>query len=251
MFALSTWTVTDEYRNTDAGEAFATLDKVFALANGTPFTDDIISDVKRFEVGDRRYFVKRFTGGGKNLRKYIGRSRVRSEWENLLFFKKLGLPGARVVAYGEEIRFGIFQRGAMITEEAVNTNDLWQMTRRSNPLLKDRAWMSRVISQVAHCTRIMHEHGFIHTDLKWRNILVTQEPDPKITLIDCPAGGKQIKPFAERGKIKDLACLDKLGKRYLSRTQRLKFYQLYTGRCLTARDKQRIRKILAFFEGRE
>ena len=251
MFTSSIWTVTYEYQNTPAGEAFSTLDKVFALTNGTPFTDDIISDVKRFEVGNKRYFVKRFTGGGKNLRKYIGRSRVRSEWENLLFFQSLGLPGAKVVAYGEEIRFGIFQRGAMITEEAVNTNDLLQMTKHSNPLLKDREWMSQVIAQVADCTKVMHENGFIHTDLKWRNILITQEQHPQITLIDCPAGEKPFKPFLERGKIKDLACLDKLGKHHLSRTQRMKFYQLYTGRRLTIHDKQRIRKVLAFFEGRE
>ena len=251
MFTSSIWAVTNAFRNTPAGEAFSSLDKVFALTNGTPFTDDIISDVKRFEVGDKRYFVKRFTGGGKNLRKYVGRSRVRSEWENLLFFQKLELPGAKVVAYGEETRFGIFQRGAMITEEATNTNDLWQMTKRNNPLLKDRVWMSQVIRQVAHCTKTLHENGFIHTDLKWRNILVTQDKQPKITLIDCPAGDKPLKLFLERGRIKDLACLDKLGKRHLSQAQRMKFYQLYTGRRLTSEDKLRIRKILTFFKGRE
>ena len=139
----------------------------------------------------------------------------------------------------------------MITEEAVNTKDLWEMTKRNNPLLKDRNWMSQVIRQVAHSARTMHEHGFIHTDLKWRNILVTQDEQAEVTLIDCPAGEKPLKPFLERGKIKDLACLDKQGKRHLSRTQRMKFYQLYTGRRLTSADKLRIRKILAFFEGRE
>ena len=52
--------------------------------------------------------------------------------------------------------------------------------------------------------------------------------------------------------IKDLACLDKVAKRVLSRTQRLRFYLQYRGRVrLSQSDKQRVRRILKFFEGRE
>jgi hypothetical protein len=52
--------------------------------------------------------------------------------------------------------------------------------------------------------------------------------------------------------VKDLACLDKLGKRVLSRTQRLRFYHQYTGReGLTLEDKRRIKAVLIFFKGRE
>ena len=52
--------------------------------------------------------------------------------------------------------------------------------------------------------------------------------------------------------IKDLACLDKVAKQQLSRTQRLRFYLQYRGRQrLSAADKRRLRKIIGFFEGRE
>jgi hypothetical protein len=52
--------------------------------------------------------------------------------------------------------------------------------------------------------------------------------------------------------IKDLACLDKVAKQQLSRTQRLRFYLQYRGRArLNAGDKQRLGKIIGFFEGRE
>ena len=95
------------------------------------------------------------------------------------FFHKLGLPGAKVVASGEETRFGIFQRGALITEEAVNTSDLLQMVLDSNPLLKDREWVSQVIAQVASAAKTMHENNFIHIDFKWRNILVTPDKNPQ------------------------------------------------------------------------
>ena len=71
-------------------------------------------------------------------------------------------------------------------------------------------------------------------------------------LIDCPSGGVWWGVFLKYRVVKDLACLDKVAKYQLSRTQRLRFYLDYTGRQrLAAEDKQRIRKILAFFEGRE
>ena len=52
--------------------------------------------------------------------------------------------------------------------------------------------------------------------------------------------------------IKDLACLDKLGKQVLSCTQRLRFYHDYAERSrLNAKDKKRLRAIVSFFKGRE
>jgi hypothetical protein len=52
--------------------------------------------------------------------------------------------------------------------------------------------------------------------------------------------------------IKDLACLDKVAKYHLSRTQRLRFYLQYRGReRLSTADKRRVRGIVKFFEGRE
>jgi hypothetical protein len=51
---------------------------------------------------------------------------------------------------------------------------------------------------------------------------------------------------------KDLACLDKVAKYTLSRTQRLRFYLQYCGRQhLNAADKRRVRQIVGYFEGRE
>ncbi|MBQ9069635.1 MAG: fibronectin type III domain-containing protein [Eggerthellaceae bacterium] len=51
---------------------------------------------------------------------------------------------------------------------------------------------------------------------------------------------------------KDLACLDKVAKYHLSWTQRLRFYFQYTGRTtLNAADKERVRHIVRFCEGRE
>ncbi|WOG28460.1 lipopolysaccharide kinase InaA family protein [Endozoicomonas sp. 8E] len=246
----SSWTLTESYNDTPVGNAVSTLSSTFALT-GVEITRDIISSMSRIEIDGKGYYLKRYTGGGKNLRRYIGRSRIRGEWESMLFFHEHGIPAAKVVAYGQEIQWGVMTRGALVTEEAPNTLDLRQMVRDSIPWLKDRIWMAKVIEQLAPAVRIMHSQSFIHTDLKWRNILVSQNEEPEICFIDCPAGQKVLPFFLERGIIKDLACLDKMGKQHLTRTQRLRFYRLYCGGRLKASDKVRIRKILNFFEGRE
>ncbi len=240
----------ESYRNTPVGNAVSTLDNTFAMT-GVEITRDIISTMSRTEINGKGYYLKRYTGGGKNLRRYIGRSRIRGEWESMLFFHEYGIPAAKVVAYGQEIQWGVMTHGALVTEEAPNTLDLRQMVRDNIPWLRDRSWMAKVIEQLAPAVRTMHNQSFIHTDLKWRNILVSQKKNPEICFIDCPAGQKVLPFFLERGIVKDLACLDKMGKQHLSRTQRLKFYKLYCSGQLGSNDKTRIRKILNFFEGRE
>jgi tRNA A-37 threonylcarbamoyl transferase component Bud32 len=98
----------------------------------------------------------------------------------------------------------------------------------------------------------MHGDGFVHNDLKWRNILVDVKGNPAVYLIDCPLGRRMRAPFLVRGKIKDLACLDKIAKKQLSEMERLRFYLEYKGKAqLSLKDKKEIYRVLRFFEGRE
>ena len=248
---MKRWTLNPEYATGDSGRAFADLDAVFAL-EGEAITQDPLSTVHRVWVGDRHYYVKRYTAAGKNLRRYLGRPRVRAEWENLLNFQAWGIPSAVVVGFDLERRAGQFHRGALITQELSETDDLARLARRADPRLQDRRWVAHVSRQIADATRMMHEQGFAHNDLKWRNILVDAKPYPDVYLIDCPGGDFWWGSLLEYRIIKDLACLDKLGKQVLSRTQRLRFYHWYCGeRRLGAADRKRIASVERFFEGRE
>jgi serine/threonine protein kinase len=248
---MTNWTLNPEYAVGSTSAAFSSLDAVFAL-EGKTITRDVLSEVLRVQVGTRRYYVKLYHGAGKNLRRFIGRPRVQSEWRNLLLFKSWGIPVATVVGYGMERRGGIFHRGALITEELYDTEDLAQLAEVGDARLRNPSWVGRVLRQVARATREMHKRRFTHNDLKWRNILVDGQRLPSIYLIDCPGGTFWWGPFLERRKIKDLACLDKIGKYQLSRTQRLRFYLTYNGRDrLRQEDRARIGKIVHYFEGRE
>lgn len=248
---MTGWVLNTDLAESEAASLFADLPSVFEL-QGEPVTADDISDVQRLCVQGRCYYIKRYVAAGKNLRRWIGRPRVRAEWENLLKFQRWGIPTVPVVAYGME-RDGLgFGRGALITLGIDDTDDLAQLARRQDPRLREWRWLAAVMAQVADATRIMHEHGFAHNDLKWRNILVDRQTAPQVYFIDCPAGSRWPGPLLRYRIIKDLACLDKVGKYQLRRTDRLRFYLAYTRRRhLDAADKKRIRAILAFFEGRE
>jgi len=244
---MARWQLAD----THAGLAgyFGSLQRVFAL-QGEQLTTDPLSEVIRVEIDGVRYYVKRYHGAGKGLRRYIGRPRVKAEWQNLKHFATWGIATAPIVAYGLERLGGAFVRGALITRELSNTLDMGEMAGQGDPRLADAQWVGHVSKQLADYTRIMHDHHFTHNDLKWRNLLVDDRV--RLFVIDCPTGSFWWGPLLRYRIIKDLACLDKVAKKVLSRTQRLRFYLQYTGRNqLDNYDKRRIGKILAFFEGRE
>ena len=255
---MTGWFLDSTFKGGGAERLFGSLDSVFRL-DGELIAKDPLSRVLRVSVDGKRYYVKRYEGNGKNatrrwfgLRGVIGQQRVRREWENLLSFRDWGIPTARLVGYGLERRFGSFVRGALVTEEVPDTTDLGKMVDAHDTRLKNRRWIAHVSLQVAKATRALHDAGFAHNDLKWRNLLVSGGEQPTVYLIDCPSGCYWWGGFLQYRIVKDLACLDKVAKYNLTRTQRLRFFLDYVQRDqLNAMDKKRIRKVLGFFSGRE
>jgi hypothetical protein len=244
---MSGWTLEPAY--SDLAEDFGSLEAVFAL-QGEQVTLDPLSELVRVERNGVSYYVKRYVSAGKGLRRYLGKPRVKAEWQNLKRFAKWGIPTAEVVAWGLERRGATYDRGAMITRELPHTEDLNALAERRDPKLADRAWVDHVSQQLAAYTRTMHDHRFTHNDLKWRNLLV--DDHAQLFLIDCPNGAFWRGFWLKYRITKDLACLDKVAKYHLSATQRLRFYLQYRQRTrLDAADKKRIRHVVRFFEGRE
>ena len=233
----------------ELGSTFGSLEAVFRL-EGERITRDSISDVIRVKLAGVHYYVKRYRKAGGLLSSCLLRPRIQAEWVNLQRFASWGIPTVDVVAYGLERRFGAFVRGALVTRGLESSVDLAALVARQDPRLTDSAWIDAISRQLAEATRTLHEQGFAHNDLKWRNLLVNEQDT--VFFIDCPTGGFWWGPFLRHRIIKDLACLDKVAKYALRRTQRLRFYLQYTGhRRLTADDKVRVHAVLRYFEGRE
>jgi tRNA A-37 threonylcarbamoyl transferase component Bud32 len=234
------WRVTSDFESLKP--VFGHLDAIFKL-QGQFITRDKISDVIRVKHQDTYYYVKRYYSAGKGLRRFFGKPRIQGEWENLQWFERFNIPTARIVAYGYERQFGLFKRGAMITQEILGSQDLASIASRDKKRFHDREWVKNITSQLAAITKKLHQNRFIHNDLKWRNILV--DTNNRIYLIDCPLGGFWRGRLLHYRIIKDIKCLDHFAKSTLSRTQRLDFYKNYANVSkLAVQDKQFIREML-------
>lgn len=232
----------------ELAEPFGSLQRIFQL-QGEQITRDAISDVLRVEVAGRCYYVKRYRSRGKNLRYYIGRSRVQAEWENLQYFERLGIPCAPLVGYGQS-GWGSGFHGALITRELADTQDLAELAQRGDARLQRPEWVAGISRQLAAITRTLHRHRFAHNDLKWRNLLVNSRGE--LFLIDCPGGRFWRGPMLRYRVIKDLACLDKVARQHLSRSQRLRFYLAYLGRPRLERsDRRQLSRMLRYMDVRD
>lgn len=244
---MAGWKLDSAYSSLAA--EFGSLEAVFAL-QGERLTKDSISEVIRVERGGINYYVKRYRVPGTGLRRYLGKPRVKAEWQNLKRFAQWGIPTAEVVARGQERQGLAYGRGALITRELQRTEDLSVLAEHKDARLNNRRWVRTISQQLASYTRRMHDHHFTHNDLKWRNLLVDNHA--RVYFIDCPNGAFWWSFMLRYRITKDLACLDKVAKHHLSATQRLRFYLEYRQRDrLNDSDKRRIRHIVHFFEGRE
>lgn len=244
---MSEWKLDPDYQH--LASSFGSLEALFNL-KGERITKDRVSEVVRVELEGTRYYVKRYWDAGKGIRKVVGKPRIKTEWQNLQRFEKWGIPTAHTVAWGLERKKGLFVRGALVSKEIPNTIDLAQLVANKDPRLHNYQWVNNVSKQLAAATRKMHDHNFAHNDLKWRNLLV--DTDEKLFFIDCPTGAFWYGYMFSFRRIKDLACLDKIAKYQLTRTQRLRFYLQYRERDrLNDKDKRRIRRIVKLYEGRE
>jgi tRNA A-37 threonylcarbamoyl transferase component Bud32 len=225
----------------------ANLDAAFAVG-GQCASPGRRCSVIRFIADGHAYYVKRYQAAGRLLHRWFGHSRLRREWTNLNYLHSCHIPVPDVLAFGQQRVCGVFQRGALITEEVAGAMDLARMARERPDLLGDQAWRHHVIRLLARYVGRLHRHRFIYQDLKWRNILVSASFPPAVYFIDCPSGGFRAWNWRlRRGIIRDLASLDKTARQYVSPRDRLRFYRQYRGITrLTENDKRQIRRIVQF-----
>ena len=92
---MASWKLNADYQH--LYNEFGSLEAVFAL-QGKRLTKDPLSEVIVRELAGVRYYVKRYWGAGKHLRRYLGRPRVKAEWQNLRHFARWGMPTATLVS---------------------------------------------------------------------------------------------------------------------------------------------------------
>lgn len=203
-------------------------------------------------------FYKQYSFAKPSWR-FLGRaSKARREYENYAVFKDLNITCAERMACGEQRdELGRLQRAFIITRAVPNVETLLEFIPKHCPsrtTAQSREMRGQILQQLASMTRRIHEVGFFHNDLYWRNILVQWKPGeaPKLWWIDCPRGGFARFPFFQsHRRIKDLAALDKSAEQLLSVGERIAFVKLYLGeKRLGSKARQLIRDTLAYRQSR-
>ncbi len=82
----------------------------------------------------------------------------------------------RVIDYGEQD--GWFWEA----QELMGGGDLTQLLQRDGPLSARRA--AELLTPVAHAVQYLHEHGYVHRNLKPRKVLLTADGTPKLADLD-------------------------------------------------------------------
>jgi tRNA A-37 threonylcarbamoyl transferase component Bud32 len=173
--------------------------------------------------------------------RFLGRaSKARREYDSYLVFRQLGIRCAQPVACGEvRDAIGRLQRAFIITVAVPDARMLHEYLRdrcpdRSTP---DSVQNRKAITQqLAEMLARVHDAGFFHNDLHWRNVLVNEDagglrPVPVVWLIDCPRGSHCRFPILrERRQLKDLATLDRGADGVCTLRERVRFVREYL-RC--------------------
>ncbi|MBN1140336.1 MAG: heptose kinase [Deltaproteobacteria bacterium] len=196
----------------------------------------------RAQIGSETLYIKRFKAPGKKFFRFLVKSKARKEYENQLFFRKLAINIPEILFFQEQ---GLIRRRAvLVTREIPQTVTLLEALAQPSG---SRSLVQGTLKNLAGIVRRLHDNGFVHNDLRLRNVLIQGE---RLFLIDCPNGMKlgHVPFFFRRRKIKDLALLYEDAKGVLSGTQMVRFYLLYTGKGkLDRKDKETIRAIRSYY----
>ncbi len=222
------------------------LEKVLALKTER-VSKDRISHIGHCSL-ERLYYIKVYLDGGGLLRQWLGHARFDREYKNILLFNQLGIATPPLIAYGKDVVRFKLNRGVIVTEGLTDCLTLEQLALQNRLYERGVPWLRKVLSQIAEYTRLLHDDGFLHVDLKWRNILISDDEAGKVYFIDCPSGYHPPAWIFEKSLIKDLACLDRDAKLYFRKADQLFLYKSYARTTrLSVSDKKKIAATRAYY----
>ena len=177
---------------------------------------------------------------------FLGRaSKALREWESYDAFAAAGVNCAQRIAAGEERdAIGRLKRAFLITLAVPGARTLTEFVAQDcpDPSKSDsRRLRHQLIMELAEMTRRIHDRGFFHNDLYWRNVLATRAGNgtPRLWWIDSPRGRHARLHQAHR-RVKDLACLDRMASEVCSRRERLAFVRAYLGEHAAAAEVKKL-----------
>jgi tRNA A-37 threonylcarbamoyl transferase component Bud32 len=179
-------------------------------------------------------------------------SRARNEYRTLRLMRDLGIQAVRPVAFGER-RHGHFLCSCFIISEAVpDAMSLASFIKRFHhhpETYRARNARHEILTSLARQVRQMHESGFVHRDLFWRNVLIRSLPDDRFEFYFLDASvGRRIRLQQRRQEfiVRDIAAMGVLAPDFCSKSDQLRFLLEYLDTSgLTADDRKWLRRVQA------
>lgn len=170
-------------------------------------------------------YLKTYDYTRRPLRHRFIRDKARREAENFAVLRhRCGMSVPPVVCIGVRRRLGALVQSFILTLELSASRPLAEAWDQSP---SDQA---ELLARSPCFVARMHAAGFVHIDLRWRNILVRRETDRPLEFvpIDCVRGGlRRSRIGREHGRLRDLSSLYKDARPRLTLTQLLRWYLVY------------------------
>lgn len=251
--------IVPEWRGLLHAHSLSSVAAAYAREDGRVVAHSGTTQVRRIELaegtGYRTLFLKRYSFStaadrwrGALRGTFLGRSKVRREFENLARLRAWGFEAPAPVAWGEERVGGWLARSFLISEgvpEPVPLDEFIRDVLSARPAEVQRALRAELIDRVADLTRRLHDRRFVHYDLFWRNIIVSGSSLAHLAVIDAHKGRVWRSGTGGRSRAADLAALDAPAPQFFRRTERLRLFLRYRGHArLTGEDKALVRATL-------
>ena len=199
------------------------------------------------EPGHPPLYLKIYNHRNETRRFFCRRSKAYQEVTGMVELQRIGIPTLDVIAWGERRRFGCLIEAFIITVDATCSGSLRDVVNEEFPHYPPEQKTARIEALAAILLpqlRQVHDAGFFHRDLKWRNLLLKRDQEGREDLIwmDCPRrrfgwfGGIR----SDHNRLVDLSSLAQLSLQHLSRTQRWRFLRQYLGDGHEARSKAKL-----------
>ncbi|RMF83233.1 MAG: hypothetical protein D6744_05040 [Planctomycetota bacterium] len=162
----------------------------------------------------------------------LGRHRGEHEYRLLARMQRLGLPVVRPVAYGMRRRWGFIEASFLITEAAPDAENLTTVGTavRDGAMRMGPAERMEVARQLAGVVARMHETGFSHGQLFWRNIVMRRDAHAGVEFFFLDARPRRgARRLSRRGVWwrDELAQLAASATPFVNRSDGLRFLQAY------------------------
>lgn len=224
------------------------------LAAWSRTTDTILV---KLPGGDGSIYIKRYHYPGWRRRfrgmlrgTFLKASRARSEFRALSAMRRLGIQAVRPIAFGERRTFHFVKSCFLITEAVPDAMSLVTFIKTfADHVMTSHARRAKVeiLTSLARQVRHMHEMGFVHRDLFWRNVLIRPLPDERFEFYFLDASvGRRIRIAQRRQEsiVHDIAAMGVLAPEFCSKSDQLRFLLEYlaTDR-LTPEDRRWLRRV--------